>query len=604
MNSPLVSLLDLTTATVNNNNNGVIVITGTSGSDSINGSAGMDIVQGGHGNDTINGGLGQDQLHGEDGDDEFVYTNNSALSVDTTVVGGNGTDTIRFTTAIDTLTAGSLDGDNFHVSFAHVSEVERIQLFGASSVNLGDVLPGAGINTIMTGNDNTALRYDATVLGSIGVDATAMADNKTLTLFQNNMYPGNNVFAVTNLRGDVDASGLDGNVSVAAASGSGFAVSVLGGSGNDTISGGAGNDSISGGAGSNSLTGGAGVDVFTISNSGYSSSPSQSDIITDLGLNNAADVVIVNSGARVEANLQGNWTATAATVNNSQNNFFIIRADNAESVNLSQVTTGNGYYVDSQSTGSVIGSAFGDYLSLSSGTATFTGGAGGDVFHSFGNLTVTDLGAGSDILYIVNNNTAATITATVVADWTANSSMFTGPGSISLTSGSAGVDINVSAATSSYGWSITGSTGGEVLVGDDYADTISGGAGADTITGGAGNDSLTGGTGNDTFIIGTVAVSGIDVITDLADTDTIKFANSFFWNEGTMTQSTLADCMTAIVARLQNVYGSTVGHAAEFETSTGVRYIFIDGATNGYSANDDAIVQITGNTFIGPSLIA
>lgn len=997
-----VSLLDLTSATVNNS--GTIYVTGTSGGDSINGSAGVDIIDGAEGNDTINGGAGSDQISGGVGNDVFIYTNNGALSADITVDGGNGTDRIQFTAAINTLTSPNPDGNNFHADFSRVSSVEEVELYGASSVNLGDVFPTVGVTKIITGNDNTTLRYDNTVLGNITVDTTALADNKILTLTQFTSTTGINPFTVTNLQGDVNASGITGNVSVTAASGSGFAVSVLGGSGNDTIVGGTGNDTITGGAGSNSLTGGAGIDTFTVSNTG-----SNTDAISDLGLNNESDVV-VNSG-RVEATLQGNWTATSGTVNNgSSSTSFIIRTDNAESVDLSQVVSGIGYYIDSHGTGSITGSSFSDYLALGvTGTAaTFTGGAGDDVFHSFGNMTITDLGAGSDVLYIVNNSSAATINATVVADWSASGSLFTGPGSISLTSGSAGVDINVSAATSSYGWSITGSTGGESLVGSANADTISGGSGADSLTGGSGadqislgssdgatdtviytasgqtgtgvfvdgnsttamdviseaqagdiiklwsnvftaspsvsttylasatvnniavvrgayssntftagaaagdndyllqwadgssvhsivlnnygtaapllnvdtnastislyadttppvisslalatptvlslmstengsaglyngatlvgssvsltanteaqisvaeqssamntslivtdvsgnattspsrvylgtsgadsftpgsgnsgyvfgfggndyvtgdntsglfvvggagadgvrvygatnltlvyaanataqtsdsanngggtnydsieglnstntvrivasdvnnfnvttdvygggwgvnwywadlnhnavatdagdvylmsgwgmsdsdaqaltqvdltgtsgndtlgggakadtisggsgsdslaggggNDTMTGGSGADTFVLGTVAASGIDVITDLENADTLKFVSTWLWNEGTMSQATLADCMTAIVSRLQSVYGTTVGHAAEFETSAGVRYIFLDGGNEGYSANDDAIVQLVGHSLIAPNFIA
>ena len=317
-----VSLLDLTTATVNNN--GSIYITGSSSADSITGSSGLDIINGAEGNDTINGGPGSDQLYGDEGNDVFVYTDNFALYADITIVGGDGTDRIQFTTAINTL-AGDPLNNNFHADFTRVSSVEQVELFGASSVNLGDVFPNVGVTTIITGNDNTALRYDATVLGSIVVDATAMADNKTLTLFQNNTYAGNNVFAVTNLRGDVDASGLDGNVSVVAASGSGFAVSVLGGFGNDTITGGSGADS---------MTGGYGDDVFRF----ISGAELNQDVLVDgeAGTNRieitAADLTIVDADFTDVANVQ-----TLALTGASG----VTLGDKAKLASLVNVITGN-----------------------------------------------------------------------------------------------------------------------------------------------------------------------------------------------------------------------------------------------------------------------
>lgn len=800
------------------------------------------------------------------------------MATDITVDGGGGIDRIKFTSAINTLTSPWPDWNNFHANFTRVSSVEQVELFGASSVNLGNVFPTVGVTTIITGNDNTTLRYDNTLLGNITVDTTSLVDNKTLTLTQFTNTTGNNVFAVTNLQGDVNASAISGNVSVTVAAGSGFDVSVLGGSGNDTIVGGAGNDSINGGAGSNSLTGGAGADVFTIANSGSSidtitdlalnntsdvvvnsgqveatlqgnwvatnqtinssgsyasfvinssgknvdlslasgngykvvssgaasvigssagdyvqvgtdaaygnvtatggdgddiyyaragsititdlgngsdnftinvfgavdatvannwvsggggwatyneaavsaavirvgsnytvdlsadnyangftffstgtgaitgsntagsgdvfentsgsatftglggldtfrsvtdtmtitdlaaggaqevvtnsatasvaatlagnwvatsqtqnlgsyanfvittsglnanlssamvdvvgssgqgytitntgaaasltgsaaadsitggsgndtiaggagsdsisggagsnsltggagvdiftiGNSGSSDTITDLAVGDAADVVVVNSGGRVEALLQGNWTASSATVNNgSSNSSFIIRPDSAESVNLSQVTSGNGFYVDSTGTGSITGSLSDDYLILNNVAATFVGGLGNDVFHAFNGavMTITDLG-GWDSLYIANNytNPAPTIYASVVADWNGGSSLFNSLGSINLTAALPGVDINVSAATSLYGWSITGNSGGEVLVGDNASDTINGAAGNDTITGGAGADQfvLTS-LGSEDTIIDFIASDSDVIVFDLSD---------------------------------------------------------------------------------------
>ena len=255
-----VSLLDLTAATVSND--GTIYVTGTVDPDLMNGSDGLDIILGDDGNDTINGGLGNDQLYGDDGDDVFAYTDNLELDADITVDGGDGTDRIQFTTAI-------ASPGNFHTYFAHSSSIEQVQLFGANSVNVGTGFQTAGITTVITGDDNTTLQYDDPIVGTITVDTTYLADDKTLTLTEfGPTTQGMHAFAVTNLKGNVDASAIDGSgtgrVSVAAATGTGFDVSVIGGGGADTITGGLGDDTIDGGAGNDTIVGSAAADTITV----------------------------------------------------------------------------------------------------------------------------------------------------------------------------------------------------------------------------------------------------------------------------------------------------------------------------------------------------
>jgi uncharacterized repeat protein (TIGR02059 family) len=270
-----------TDGAINSNIIDVSAETGASKGYALIGSAGADFVTGGAGNDTINGG---------DGDDTFVYTDNVALRSDNSVAGGNGTDRIKFTTAIDTLTSGSVQGDNFHADFERVSGVEQVELYGASKVNLGDVFPTVGVNTVITGNDNTTLRYDNSVLGNITVDVAALVDNATLTLSGAADASVTSAFIVTNLQGDVSATDMSGNISVTAAAGSGFAVSVTGGSGNDTITGGAGADFITGGGGIDVINGGVGNDTYTYA------AASESTINNVASLASGFDTVRITSG--------------------------------------------------------------------------------------------------------------------------------------------------------------------------------------------------------------------------------------------------------------------------------------------------------------------
>lgn len=252
----------------------------------IAGTGAADVLKGGVGNDIITGGDGKDSLSGGNGNDLFWYTDNVQLRADTAVAGGDGIDTIAFSRAINTVPGGSGQGANFHVDFGKATGIERIELSGSSHVNLGDTQSLMGLTTIVTGDDNTTLRYDSETLalGTLNVDASAMADNKVLTLKPWAMIPGT-LFNVTGLKGDVYAAKLKGGIVVAAAAGTGFDVSLVGGFGADTLTGGAGNDKITGDGGADVLTGGLGADTFDVAASRYDSL----DIIQDF--DNTQDVL-------------------------------------------------------------------------------------------------------------------------------------------------------------------------------------------------------------------------------------------------------------------------------------------------------------------------
>ncbi|MEB0123948.1 Ig-like domain-containing protein, partial [Pseudomonas sp. CCI1.2] len=194
---------------------------------------------------------GQAAAYGFGGNDTFTATSYDILGTTVGKIdGGDGIDTIDFGTVSNL--------SNFNSLFTNVTNVEHVQLEGASSINVGSTMSTAGIVTILTGNDNTAIKYDGATT-PITVDATALVDGKTLTLTEN----GSSNFVVTNLKGDVQASSLSGAITVTAAAGTGFGVNITTGSGNDTLTGSAGNDVINAGNGTNSITGGRGADTLT-----------------------------------------------------------------------------------------------------------------------------------------------------------------------------------------------------------------------------------------------------------------------------------------------------------------------------------------------------
>jgi serralysin len=221
---------------------------------------GTNVITTGSGSDTITGGAGADSLTGGDGADVFIFSDTVELAGDATVVGGNGIDTIAFSTAFD----GTDSTYNFEgkINASKISGIENVQLFGATKINLTNNVISKGLAHIITGNDNTTLRMDSWTSGTYTVDAAALLDGKILTLSAFGSPIAGNWFDVANLMGDLTAAGLSGNIMVTAANGTGFAVSVTGGNGNDTLTGGVGADTLSGGNGVDIITGGAGADVI------------------------------------------------------------------------------------------------------------------------------------------------------------------------------------------------------------------------------------------------------------------------------------------------------------------------------------------------------
>jgi hypothetical protein len=151
----------------------------------------------GNGHDTLIAGQKNDVIFfGTD------TTNHPQLTVDDTVVGGLGKDTLRFASGV------SLDAS----AFSHITGIDQIQLLGTSQIVLND-----------------------------GLVANSDAHNVTVTISAN---AGSSI---------VNASAVK--------SGS---VSLYGGINNDVLIGGAGNDTLVGGNGADTMNGGAGDDVFKI----------------------------------------------------------------------------------------------------------------------------------------------------------------------------------------------------------------------------------------------------------------------------------------------------------------------------------------------------
>lgn len=400
------------------------------GDDIVFGGAGPDRITGGDGNDIIDGGQDNDFLNGDTGNDVFRYTDNLQLRGDALVSGGADTDTIAFSVAIDTLTPGSLQGDNFHADFVRARSIERIVLTGANQINLGDVFAVMGLTTIVTGTENTTLRYDAIQIGTVTIDATALVDGKVLSLTQFGSPGAGQWFDVVNLQGDVDAAGLEGGIAVTAAAGTGFAITVTGGNGDDILRGGAGNDVLAGGSGTDRLLGNGGNDIFIMAedtpggeriNGGSTANNEVNTIRIDatsnltnllaMSADGSVDTLpaLLSDGAINQVVLNGNSAGVTfygefiagqainfATVNDTDTSALVINVSAGLSLDFSKLTFlddfgGTGFYgfdaatnpityhvVGGAAAVGIVGSSLDDTINGGAGADVLTGGRGAD----------------------------------------------------------------------------------------------------------------------------------------------------------------------------------------------------------------------------------
>jgi Ca2+-binding RTX toxin-like protein len=413
----------------------------------------------------------------------------------------------------------------------------------------------------------------------------------------------------------------------------GNALNINGTGNNDAniIIGNTGRNTLDGLGGNDTLTGGAGNDTFVISNG--------TDIITDLG--QGVDVLTVQQGATVNANIFAAWTATNASSNTGGTaNVYA----NGFSVNLALATGTSGYSIinaamntssgalgaTSSSNVTLTGSSFNDTLTGGNGNDTLSGGAGVDTLNGgIGNDTldggvgndfltggigvdtfnvtsgvdlVTDLGyLGSGITGTEGLIVSSGATANVIlgGGWTAlASSVNSGIETISAN----GFNVNLANVVTGNGFTVnnltalagvsvtavmlTGSGLNDVITGGSAGDGINGGAGNDIINGGAGNDSLTGGSGNDTFVFNTaLASTGIDTITDFTSgADKLNLSKSIFTG---LTVTPPAGGSVALNAAdlLQgtgiNGLSASGGKHLLFDTGTGALFYDADGLSGG-----------------------
>ncbi|MFO0827155.1 MAG: hypothetical protein U0572_03310 [Phycisphaerales bacterium] len=531
-------------------------LTGTAGNDTIDGLAGNDTIDGGAGNDTLIGGVGNDVLLGGDGDDNL-----SGGEGTDTLDGGAGNDTLDGGNGNDTLQGG--DGND--------------SLLGG---NGDDVLDGgSGTDTLDGGAGNDTLRGGAgndTLVGGAGTDTadystsdTAVTVNLAVTTAQNTGGAGTDTLsgfenltggsANDILTGDANANVLTGNAGDDVLSGAAGNDTLYGGVGNDTLDGGDGNDTLDGGVGNDTLTGGAGNDTLTGGDGNDTLTGGDGNDTLTGGdgndtLNGGAGTDTLSGGAgddTFQIYVDGTWSGNAGNAGSPGS------AGSGEqttiagySKTLDQVDGGSG--IDT-----LVGTSGNDAIFLDDNSSTprlanienINAGDGNDVVDltstrfSYGDVTV-DGGAGNDVLWgNAGNDTLIGGVGDDRLDGGAGNDTLIGGAGNDVLKGGAGVDtasyadatgsvtvnLTTGTATGAAGSdtlatieNITGSSYNDTLTGDANANSLDGGSGDDTLIGGAGNDTLLGGSGNDVLRGG----AGDDALSGGAGSDIADYSDA------------------------------------------------------------------------------
>ncbi len=513
---------------------GLDQIWGGSGNDVIHGGNDDDIIYGEDGNDTIDGEEGSDVIYGGDGDDILYTWDISGGTLSSTnndldkLYGGNGNDILAMIDPVagheDAELYGGSGNDTYKpqvgegtsggaydiVSIIYDEEGSSDTLDAFHMAALNDVYYSRSGNNfiitlpnIITAPDSTCTIIDFFKPQNL-IENFIFSDVSFSIIEQltsgNDSYTGTSSTSPFGLDDNI-INALAGNDAVYAGIGGDI---VWGGDGNDTLYGEAGadylygdnnDDMLIGGSGNDTIDGGAGTDTIS-----YASAAAGANINLSTG-------AVSNDG-----------DGGSDTVSNIEN---------------------------------IIGSAYNDTMTGTTGSNIFTGGAGND-----------SISGGS------GNDTALYTTST------------------------SGVTVNLTTGSASDGFGGTDTLSSiENVTGSAYNDTITGGTGANTIIGGAGDDTIDGAGGNDTASYANAA-SGItaNLTTGIVSdgdggTDTLIRVEN-------ITGSTFADILTGDSAN--NVLSAGGGDDI-FYSSAG-NDIFHGGA------NNDTVIYIGAASAINANL--
>ena len=504
--------------TVTNFSKTGVSLVGGSGVDNITGTSAANTIYGGSGNDVINGGGGADLLYGDDGDDTFNLSiaNLAALS---TLVGGNGTDTLVMSDT-GSITSTKIDSSIEFLQLAsgtNTINVANVSILGTSGAD--SIIGGTGNNTIYAGSGADTVEF---ALGNLsasdtidgGSDASTdvfkVTGSGTLSgaLFQN--VTG---FETLNLSGfsgtaTLDSSAINKFSTIDASTASGniaLNISAYTSSVNVTLGSGADNISITS-TQTASLTGGSGVDTATITDviasGGISATLSGIEIVQ---LANGANNATLDYNGMTILGGSGNDTLNYTTATFSATDTI----DGSTGTDVLHFTTGGtitGLGSNISHIETIHFSDAGNTLTLASGGYDILAGSGNDnvtissasAIHSFDGVSGTDsltVTSTMDLSSVtlsnldtlnVNSSVALTMNASQLAQF----STIAGSGSL-VTTADASLDMSTVSMSSLTGVTYNDTIGGHTLAGSNSsiaetynlsaASSIDGNGGTDTV---------------------------------------------------------------------------------------------------------------------------
>lgn len=459
-------------------------IIGGNESDSLAGGTGNDQIEGGAGNDTLNGGSGDDIVSGGAGDDILIGGFGNG---DDSYDGGDGVDTIQYTSAVRGITvdlgagtASDVDVDNDDIGNDTLSTIEHVTggqgddtlIGGAGDETLegrggDDTLDGAAGADILAGGSGTdtliAGAGDDTLIGGdlSSDDGTSTDLSVDIADYSANAAPIAIDMTAAGTFGGVSAGTVDGG----ADSGVDIVVGIerfLATDGDDSFS--AGTDFVGSGVGFIEFEGRGGNDQIV------------GDGATRISYRSADSGVVVDLAA---------GTATG------------------------DLSVGNDSFTD---VSQAFGSAHNDTL-LGSNAAddTLIGGDGADLIDGrdgFDTADYTEAAAGVTVDLALGRalddgfGKVDTLVGIEAAVGSGFGDTLTGTGGDNRLTGNAGDDTLIGKEGDD---TLEGGSGADLLEGGDGNDTIDGGDGADLLDGGSGNDLLIGGSAD-----GDSAIDAVD----------------------------------------------------------------------------------------------
>jgi Ca2+-binding RTX toxin-like protein len=521
-------------------------VNGTAGTtDAIFGGAGSDSLMGGAGNDTLSDGGGSDTLVGGAGNDLYILSSSSDTIVE---ADGGGIDTVQTNIATTVSLAGFTSIEN--LVYSGTGNFSGIGTSGDNSIlgNTGaDTLDGgAGNDTLSGGANGPNAAYDVKTLTSMATFAgttiwpttkVSLWDGTTSVVAQYTNDTTNFYHGVSNSASGFTAYTPFVVTDIVKATGNTTWVQLFDYGGPGTTA--DGNYWVN----VNVKTGEIGsfgpaltladIAVTALGNGWYSiatvhnkngSSPTPTQPL-------ASAVAIVSSGT----------SGRAESYTGDGTSGFYLYANQVQTVDGANSLYGG------DGNDSVFGIAGNDLLSGGAGNDTIDGGLGRDT------VNYTYLTAATTTQSISVSADGRTLSANAGSS---DSDVLYNVEAFVL--GSGVNTVNLSANTTSLGYSVDGSAG--------KIDVLTGGAGADSLLGGANSDSLSGGFGNDTLDGGKVISS--NTVMDWVDysyvgipslggkTQAVGITAVLTGTTGSVTASGLGD--TDTLYNIENIQGSTL----------------------------------------------